>query len=119
MSLGQQGAVLAELTLKANAFVATSPVLKARMLAMAKRGEEYAKSIAPVGEKEHTLKSGYVDHPGDYRDSIEGEVVLKNGRWIGRVIARDFKAHWIEYGTKKMPKQAVMRRTQAYLEQGL
>lgn len=116
MALGQMGAVLAELDLKAERFLATSPVLKARMLELAKEGEEYAKSIAPVGDRKHTTKSGYVDHPGDYKDSIEGMVVMKNGRWIGRVIARDWKAHWIEYGTAKMPKLAVMRRTQSWLE---
>jgi hypothetical protein len=118
MALGQMGLVLAELELKGEQFLATSTVLKARMLELAKKGEEHAKSIAPVGEHAHTLKSGYRDEPGDYKDSIEGMVVMKNGRWVGRVIARDYKAHWIEYGTKKMPKQAVMRRTEEWLKGG-
>jgi hypothetical protein len=108
--------VNAELHLKAERFLETSPEAKAAALALASRGAEYARSIAPVGEKDHRLKSGYVDHAGDYRDSIEGEVVFKNGRWRGRVVARDFKAHWIEYGTKKWPKLAIMRRTRDYLD---
>lgn len=95
--------------------LAVSEVIKAGLLAEAKRGESYGKSIAPVSKRPHTLPSGYVNNPGDYRKSIEGTVVFEKGRWIGRVGAQDWKAHWIEYGTVKMPKQAIMRRTAAHL----
>jgi hypothetical protein len=108
--------VNAELRVISEKFLATSPEAKAHALALAKAGEKYAKGIAPVGEKDHRLKSGYVDHAGDYRDSIEGDVVFKGGRWRGRVTARDFKAHWIEYGTKRWPKLAIMRRTRDYID---
>lgn len=107
--------VVAELEKVAKGAAAASALVREGLLAQAKRGAAYAQSIAPVGDRAHTLPSGYVDEPGDYRDSISGEVVFEKGAWRGRVIARDYKAHWIEYGTRKMPKQAVMRRAAAHL----
>jgi hypothetical protein len=94
---------------------AASALVREALLVEAKRGEAYAKSIAPVGDRVHTLKSGYRDEPGDYRDSIMGSVLFIHGAWRGRVSAGNFKAHWIEYGTKHMPKQSIMRRTAGHL----
>ncbi|GAC70729.1 HK97 gp10 family phage protein [Gordonia soli] len=96
-------------------FAKVSPLVRKQLDKLAKEGADYAQSIAPVGTKRHTLKSGYVDEPGDYRDSIYGTTVFVGGRWRGRVGARDYKAHWIEYGTVHMPKRAVMRRTAEHL----
>lgn len=114
MELANVVAALGELALKAGP---ASVEVREALLAEAKRGEKYAKTIAPVNVtgKPHTLKGGYVDRPGDYRDSIEGTVLFVNGAWRGRVVARDYKAHWIEYGTRKMPKFATLRRTAGYL----
>lgn len=96
-------------------YLQTDPELEAHLLELAKRGADYGKSIAPVGPKEHTLKSGYVDKPGDYRDSIEGMVVQGHRRMKGRVRATDYKAHWIEYGTKKWAKHGVLRKVADFL----
>jgi hypothetical protein len=96
----------------------TDPELAAELLALAERGATYARSIAPVGDREHVLASGYVDKPGDYRDGITASVVQGRRRMVGRVSATDYKAHRIEYGTAKMPKNPVIRRTAEHLEYG-
>ncbi len=88
----------------------TDPELHAHLLHEAEQVAERARAIAPVGDKEHTLKGGYVDKPGDYRDSIEASVVQGGKRMKGRVTAHDYKAHWIEYGTKHQPAQHVLHR---------
>lgn len=113
MEIAGVAAALAELALKAGP---ASPVVREALLVEAKRGETFAKTIAPVNKtgKPHKSK-GHVDMPGDYRDSIEGLVLFVDGAWRGRVVARDYKAHWIEYGTSRMPKFATMRRTAGYL----
>ncbi|MGW0052045.1 hypothetical protein [Nocardia nova] len=108
--------VIAELT-KLSAAAGASPQARAECERLAKKGEAYAKTIAPVNKtgKPHRLPSGYVDQPGDYRNSIRGETLFKDGRWRGRVGAYDWKSHLLEYGTRKMPKVAVMRRTAGHL----
>lgn len=93
----------------------TNAELRAALLIEAERGVKYAQSIAPVGEKEHRLKGGHIDRPGDYRDSIKGHVVIDRHRQKGRIEVTDYKARWIEYGTAKMPKKSVLRRTADYL----
>lgn len=82
------------------------PALHAYLDSVAKKAAEYARSIAPVGDK----TSKYT-HPGAYRDGIIGYVAISKGRMRARVAATDWKSHFIEYGTKKMPKDAVLRRT--------
>lgn len=47
---------------------------------------------------------------GDYADSIEGVSVFEGGKAKGRILARDFKAGWIEFGTWKWPAHATLRR---------
>lgn len=93
----------------------TSPVIGAHGMAQAVKGRDYWKSIAPVGTKEHTLKSGYVDHPEQYKKSIRIKVVRPHGvrRW--RVFTDDYKRFWIEYGTRKWAKHACMARTIVYM----
>ncbi|GAB3211345.1 hypothetical protein [Nocardia tengchongensis] len=109
--------VAAELTKLVEKAGPASALAREHALMLAKKGEEYAKTIAPVNKtgKPHKLKSGYVDEPGDYRNSIRGDVLFKDGAWRGRVGAYDWKAHIIEYGAKGKPKFAVLRRTAGYL----
>lgn len=110
--------VLAELTKLAVKAGPASVEAREECERLAKKGEQYAKTIAPVNThpgRPHVLKSGYVDRPGDYRNSIRGDTIFKNGAWRGRVGAYDWKAHLLEYGTVKMPKAATMRRTAGYL----
>ena len=108
--------VLAELKGVAGPAALTSAATREAVLAKAKEAAEYAKTIAPVNKtgKPHTTPGGYTDTPGQYRDSIEAVAVFENGEWRGRVISHDWKAQWIEYGTEKMPKQAVFRRAAAH-----
>lgn len=52
-------------------------------------------------------------HPyetGDYVDSIEPDIELENGEWIGRVNAFDWKANFIEFGTSDTPTFAPLQR---------
>jgi len=67
------------------------------LLAAAEEAAEYWKSIAPV-------------ESGAYRDSIE---VKRYGDDV-YVVASDFKAGWIEFGTEDTPEFACRARTEAY-----
>ncbi|MEU6582818.1 hypothetical protein [Nocardia sp. NPDC046763] len=109
--------VVAELTKLVEKAGPASAEAREHALGLAKKGEEYAKTIAPVNKtgRPHKLKSGYIDEPGEYRDEIEGYVVFKDGAWRGRCVARNWKSHIIEYGAKGKPKFAIMRRTAGYL----
>jgi len=92
----------------------TNPELAAELLRKAEDIAHKAKEIAEAefhNSRVHTLKGGHINEPGDYANSIEGSVVHgRNAAMRGRVTAHDFKAHWIEYGTKKWPKHAVLRK---------
>ena len=55
-----------------------------------------AQAIAPVAT-------------GAYRDSIEAQAGFAENLAIGRVVAKDFKAGWIEFGTYKWPAHATLR----------
>ncbi|MBO0884491.1 MAG: hypothetical protein J2P17_29990 [Mycobacterium sp.] len=64
---------------------------------------EHWKDIAPINKhgdisegKPHKLKSGYVDEPGSYRDSIRMRMVKNPTRIKGRVEATDYKSYWLE-----------------------
>lgn len=62
-----------------------------------KAAAEIARGLAPV-------------MTGAYRDSIQADQVLDGDKLVNRLIATDFKAHWVEFGTSRMPAQAVLRR---------
>jgi hypothetical protein len=89
-------------------FLRTSPELRSFLEDLGKKGVSYARGIAPVGSKNDK-------HPGAYRDSINAEIHQSPTRQSLRIGARDFKAHWIEYGSKRMPKFSVLRNTMDYL----
>lgn len=78
--------------------------------------QEYWKSIAPVfnpdDPKEHRKEPPYGD-PGDYRDSITVVDMSDDNGFRDRVKPTDFKAKWIEFGSKHMPKYAPMAKTKA------
>lgn len=61
----------------------------------AEKGADAAKAVAPV-------------RTGDYRDSIEADSSASEGK--ARVLATDFKAQWIEFGTIHTPTFAPLRR---------
>lgn len=91
----------------------TSPELRGYLENLGHKGVEYARSIAPVGTRstKHT-------QPGQYRDSIAFEVKASKSRLYMRLYSTDFTAWWIEYGSVKVPKYAVLRRTLDYLRSG-
>jgi hypothetical protein len=65
--------------------------------AYANRAAEAARALAPVDS-------------GEYRQSIGGAVGVERGTLVGRVYSKDFKAHWIEFGTVDTPVFAPLRR---------
>lgn len=75
---------------------------------------DYAKGLAPVfGDKDPRRGSPKDGEPGDYKNSIK--VVPHPDEPLGRrVISTDFKAIWIEVGSRHMPEYAVFTRTAAY-----
>lgn len=91
----------------------TSPGLRATLEGLGKKGVGFAQGIAPVG---HAPKD---KHPGAYRDSLNYQIHQGKSRMSLRIGARDAKSHWVEFGSKKMPKYAVLRRTLDYLRGAL
>jgi hypothetical protein len=67
--------------------------------------------------KRHVLRSGYVENPGDYSKSIKIKII---GGSVpkARITAHDYKAHWIEYGSSRMPEFAPRAATLAYFGGG-
>ena len=61
----------------------------------------------------HTLRSGYVEQPGDYAKSIKVKII-RSGHLKARITAHDYKAHWIEYGSAHMPEFAPRAATLAH-----
>lgn len=94
-------------------FLRESPELRAYFASLGRKAVAYAQSIAPVGERNTTHS-----YPGQYRDSIQFEVSTGRSRMALRVFSDDYKAWWIEYGSRKMPRHAVLRRTLDYLASG-
>ena len=74
-------------------FEESAEVLQYKM-ELANQAVEYARSIAPVDT-------------GAYRDSIK---VQRRGDRV-RVVWKDYKSHWIEYGTEDTPPFAVRAKT--------
>lgn len=98
-------------------FLKTDPALREKLAAHVRSGVEYAQSIAPVGDA--TEGGAYTRSgrkPGDYRAGLRGEVVEGRNRLTGRVVSTDFKSHWIEYGSARMPKRRVLGRTMDHLK---
>lgn len=67
--------------------------VRAIIVAEAEKAKVVAKSTAPVGAT------------GKYRDGIDVEVDLTGVRLVGR----DFKSHWIEWGTSLVKAFATLR----------
>jgi hypothetical protein len=65
---------------------------------------EYWEAFDHPFSREHALRSGYVEKPGDYSNSIKIKFgKTADGQPKARITAHDYKAHWIEYGSKHMP----------------
>jgi hypothetical protein len=46
---------------------------------------------------------------GNYRDSIGVDIIVEDGTAVARLLASDFKASWIEFGTVKWPAHRTLR----------
>lgn len=86
------------------AYLMTDPVLSEELEKLAKRVLTEAQRLAPVGEAPHDKT------PGEYRDSLYMQKHISKSRMSFRIGSTSKKAWWIEYGTKHMPKFAVLRR---------
>lgn len=77
---------------------------------------EYWESFDHPHSREHTLRSGYVERPGDYSASIKVKFIESGPGQLfkARVTAHDYKASWIEYGSSKMPEFAPRAATLAH-----
>jgi hypothetical protein len=90
---------------------ANSPLVQAGIIETANAAAEYWESLAPVGTHEHTLKSGYVDRPGDYKRAVQVTFSRKDGIPKARVEDTDYKRAWIEYGSIHNDELAPRQRT--------
>lgn len=94
--------------------IAESVEIKHAVMARAEEVKEYWQSITPVNKtgRPHTLKSGYVDEPGDYKNSIGVRYNQKStGHFTATVGTQDFKAHWLEYGSIHNPEYGFAQKT--------
>lgn len=74
-------------------------VVRQAIIDKAEEVETYWKSIAPV-------------RSGDYRDSIHIEYdEKKTGFLKARVVTKDWKAHWLEYGSIHNPEYGFAAKT--------
>jgi hypothetical protein len=65
--------------------------------------------------REHQLRSGYVERPGDYVKGIRIRYMkTAEGLTMGRITATDYKSHWIEFGSRHMPPFAPRAATVAH-----
>ena len=70
-----------------------SDILKDALLEQAQEGERAAKALA--------RENAYGE--GAYHDGIEAVAGTdESGKVQARLVAKDFKSHWIEFGTEKM-----------------
>jgi hypothetical protein len=65
---------------------------------------------AEVAEQARQLAGREAYQSGDYQRSIQSASGIEPGGAVGRVNAGDDKAGWIEFGTKRQPARAILRR---------
>jgi hypothetical protein len=96
------------------AAMATDVTVMAATDHLANEVADYAKGLAPVfGDRDPRRGSPSYGEPGDYKDSIK--VTPSPSEPLGRRVGSDdFKAIWIEVGSRHMPEYAVFTRTAAY-----
>jgi hypothetical protein len=90
-----------------------SPVVQAHVIEIANKARDEIEALAPVGSVEHTLKSGYVDHPGDYKRAVQVIFSRKDGIPQARVQDADYKRAWVEYGSIHNDEHAIFTKVAA------
>jgi hypothetical protein len=111
-------AVRAQLELLGEEFLASAPEVREGLQAAAEHGAEIGRAIAEselTHSRRHVTKGGYVNEPGDYARAFKGRTVFKDGTWVGQTGNTDWKAPWIEDGTDKWAKHAILLRTAAQM----
>ncbi|QIS06759.1 hypothetical protein F5X71_34610 [Nocardia brasiliensis] len=83
-------------------FLKNSSYIHAELTRAGQEAVAIWKALAPVGNRTHITRGGYVDRPGSYRDSIRYKIMRNPTRMKVRVYTTDYKAHWLEFGTVKM-----------------
>ena len=82
--------------------------------AKAKVVQDYWKSVSPVfGDRPPHRAAPAHGQPGDYRDSIVVVDKSDENGFRDRVKPTDFKAKWIEFGTKHQKPVAPMAKVKA------
>ena len=96
-----------------------SPEIHAEVQKLAEQLQEAVKSYAPVfGDRPPRRESPADGSVGEFRDSIEITWVTTSdsgGLPVARVISKDIKAVWIEYGSAHMPEYAPFTKAAAEL----
>lgn len=64
--------------------------------------DDWVKEELRQRTEEMASKAKTITKSKSIRKGIEAVVEFENGRWVGRVIAKDFKSGWFEFGTVKM-----------------
>lgn len=72
--------------------------------------ELLAAQAEQVAEQARQITGREAHQGGDYQRSIEPASGIEQGGAVGRVNASDFKAGWVEFGTKRQPAKAILRR---------
>jgi hypothetical protein len=92
------------------------PKVKAAVDAKAAKVQSFWKSVSPVfkeGDPREHRKMPAHGEPGDYQKSITVVPMPDDSGYRDRVKPTDFKAKWIEFGTKHMPPYAPLAKVKA------
>ena len=99
---------------KIDFFVANDPVVKGAVIMKTEQVRDRWLEIWDEGTSLNApgRPAGHPYETGEYRDSIHCEYVTKpSGYFYGKVVTRDWKAHWLEYGSVNNPEFAPAQRT--------
>ena len=100
--------------------IGASAEIRAGVMAKAVEVRDHWASISPVfGDKPpHRAEPPHGD-PGQYRDSIRISYAQKStGFFSAKVFTTNYLAHWIEYGSSKMPEYAPAQKTADHFNGG-
>lgn len=79
-------------------------VSKEMGIAMGVRADNAAEAVRQIAPYD---EAGKGEH---YRDQIDSDVRIVDGRFVGRVNAHKFTSAWLEFGTRFMRAMAPLRR---------
>lgn len=103
MNLGEVFLDTLKIDPKAEAVVLSSPAWAVKLL-------EVTEAAAQAAVDAFEAAGPHPYETGEYVSSIRGYVGFEDGQFVGRVIADDFKAWWLEVGTSDTPAFAPLQR---------